>query len=429
MSRYPVMRYFEDHSPGEGVRPARAFLRSDAPSLSLNGDWAFRCSERADLPADFVDRDFDDTEWARLPVPSHWQLHGYGAPAYTNVRYPFPVEPPFVPDENPTGDYRRPFEAPGSFSGPAVLRFEGVDSCARVWLNGSYLGTTRGSRLPAEFEVGGVLRPGGVNVLAVRVHQWSSGSYLEDQDMWWLSGIFRDVRLLARPASAAIDDVFVHADYDHVSGRGQLRVDVPGVEARVTVPELGVAALGGETVAVERVEAWSAEIPRLYECVVASATERVTLRIGFRRVVIEDGLLQVNGHRVQLHGVNRHEFDPAAGRTVGEELMRRDLELMKAHNVNAVRTSHYPPHPRFLELCDEYGLYVIDECDLETHGFEPLGWRANPADDPAWRNALVDRMQRMVERDKNHPSVILWSLGNESGAGSGLAAMADWTRA
>ncbi|WP_028063541.1 glycoside hydrolase family 2 TIM barrel-domain containing protein [Solirubrobacter soli] len=422
------MRYFEERSPGEGVRPARAFLRSDAPSLSLNGEWAFRYSERADVPADFVDRDYDESGWARLPVPSHWQLHGYGAPAYTNVRYPFPVDPPFVPDENPTGDYRRWFDVPEGFDGPAVLRFEGVDSCARVWLNGDYLGTTRGSRLPAEFDVGGVLRVGEANVLAVRVHQWSSGSYLEDQDMWWLSGIFRDVTLLSRPASGAIEDVFVHADYDHVSGSGSLRVDVPGVSARVTVPELGIAALGGETVTVERVEAWSAEVPRLYDCVVASATERVTLRIGFRRVVIEDGLLQVNGHRVQFHGVNRHEFDPLRGRVVSESLMRQDIELMKTHNVNAVRTSHYPPHPRFLELCDELGLYVIDECDLETHGFWPLDWRGNPSDDVEWEHALVDRMRRMVERDKNHPSIVLWSLGNESGSGRNLSAMAAWAR-
>jgi beta-galactosidase len=422
------MRYFEERTPGEGVRPARAFLRSDAPALSLNGEWAFRYAERADGPADFVDRDYDDGGWDRLPVPSHWQLHGYGAPAYTNVRYPFPVEPPFVPDENPTGDYRRWFEVPADFGASAVLRFEGVDSCARVWLNGDYLGTTRGSRLPAEFDVGASLRPGERNVLAVRVVQWSSGSYLEDQDMWWLSGIFRDVTLLARPAAGAIDDVFVHADFDHVSGRGSLRVDVPGVDARVTVPELGIAAQGGETVNVDRVEAWSAELPRLYDCVVASASERVTLRIGFRRVVIEDGLLQVNGHRVQLHGVNRHEFSPSAGRVVSEELMVRDIELMKAHNVNAVRTSHYPPHPRFLELCDEYGLYVIDECDLETHGFWPLGWRGNPSDDPEWEHALVDRMRRTVERDKNHPSIVLWSLGNESGSGRNLAAMAAWAR-
>jgi beta-galactosidase len=426
--RLSGVRYFEARSPGEGVLEARAWLRSDAPRLPLNGDWAFRLSPRADGPADFVERNYDDAGWDRLPVPSHWQLHGYGAPAYTNVRYPFPVDPPFVPDENPTGDYRCRFAVPLDWAhGAAVLRFEGVDSCARVWLNGDYVGTTRGSRLPAEFDVGSLLRPGTENVLAVRVHQWSSGSYLEDQDMWWLSGIFRDVTLLQRPA-AGIDDLFVHADYDHVTGSGSLRVDASGADVRVTVPELGIDVAGGESVLVERVDAWSAEVPRLYEAVVASAGERVLLQVGFRRVAISDGLLLVNGHRVQLHGVNRHEFDPDAGRAVSEALMRRDVELMKAHNVNAVRTSHYPPHPRFLDLCDELGLYVIDECDLETHGFWPLEWRRNPSDDPLWEDALVDRMRRMVERDKNHPSVVLWSLGNESGSGCNLSAMASWTR-
>ena len=420
------MRYFEDRAPGEGVRAPRAFLRSDAPRLSLDCEWAFRWSARADLPADFVDCGFDSSGWDRLPVPSHWQLHGYGAPAYTNVRFPFPVEPPFVPDENPTGDYRLRFDVPADFPEAALLRFEGVDSCARVWLNGDHVGTWRGSRLPAELSVGELLRRGEENVLAVRVHQWSSGSYLEDQDMWWLSGIFRGVSLIGRP-SAAIDDVFVHADFDHVTGAGLLRVDVAG-DARVLVPELGIDIAAGETVAVERAEPWSAELPRLYEASVVSAGERVALRIGFRRVVIEDGLLQVNGHRVQFHGVNRHEFDPLLGRAVPEEVMRRDIELMKAHNINAVRTSHYPPHPRFLELCDELGLYVVDECDLETHGFMALDWRGNPSDDPLWEDALVDRMRRMVERDKNHACVVLWSLGNESGMGRGLGAMASWAR-
>jgi beta-galactosidase len=420
------VRYYEDPGPGEGLRPARAWLPSDAPRLSLNGAWAFRLSPRAGAPLDFAERDFDDAGWARLPVPSHWQLHGYGAPVYTNVRYPFPVDPPFVPDENPTGDYRCRFVVPASWS-EAVLRFEGVDSCARVWMNGSYLGTFRGSRLPAEFDAGWLLRPGQENVLAVRVHQWSSGSYLEDQAMWWLSGIFRDVSLIARPPGA-IDDVFVRADYDHVTGGGALRVDA-GSDVHVVVPELGIDAEAGETVVVPRIEPWSAERPRLYDAVMASAGERAVLRIGFRRVTITDGLLLVNGHRVLLRGVNRHEFDPDTGRAVSEPSMRRDIELMKAHNVNAVRTSHYPPHPRFLDLCDDLGLYVIDECDVETHGFQEVGWRRNPADEPVWEEALVDRMRRMVERDKNHASVIMWSLGNESGSGRGLAAMADWARA
>jgi beta-galactosidase len=377
---------------------------------------------------DFAEPGFDDAGWDRLPVPSHWQLHGYGAPAYTNVRYPFPVEPPNVPDENPTGDYRRTFTVPREWDGAdAVLRFEGVDSCLQAWLNGAELGTAAGSRLPAEFEAGEHLRPGEDNVLAVRVSQWSEGSYLEDQDMWWLSGIFRTVTLITRPVGA-IDDVFVHAEYDPPSGAGALRVEAD-VPARVIVPELGIDAATGEMIRVPSVEPWSAEVPRLYDARVESAGERVFLRIGFRTVVVEDGLLKVNNQPVQFRGVNRHEFDPDHGRAVSEDVMRRDIHLMKAHNVNAVRTAHYPPHPRFLELCDELGLYVIDECDLETHGFWPLGWRGNPSDDPAWEGAMVDRMRRTVERDKNHPSVVVWSLGNESGAGRNLARMADWTRA
>ena len=242
----------------------------------------------------------------------------------------------------------------------------------------------------------------------MRVHQWSEGSYLEDQDMWWMSGIFRSVTLLARPADA-LDDVFVHAGYDHTTGTGTLRVDTD-VPARVTVPELGIDVASGESVEVP-VEPWSAEVPRLYDAEVASAGERVRLRIGFRTVVVEDGLLKVNGRRILFRGVNRHEFDPDHGRAVSEEVMRRDVLLMKEHNINAVRTAHYPPHPRFLELCDELGLYVIDECDLETHGFFVLGWRGNPSDDPRWEDAMVDRMRRTVERDKNHPSIVMWSLG------------------
>src|SRR4051794_9828150 len=259
----------------------RAWLRSDAPRLSLDGAWAFRLLDRADGPLDFVAPAFDDSGWDRLPVPSHWQLHGYGAPAYTNVRYPFPVDPPYVPDENPTGDYRVAFDVPASWAGArVVLRFEGVDSSFTAWVNGVEVGSARGSRLPSEFAVDVV--PGASNVLCVRVHQWSSGSYLEDQDMWWLSGIFRPVSLLARPAEGAVDDVFVHADFDHVTGAGRLRVDTPG-EVSVSVPELGVSVRGGETVDIERVEPWSAEVPRLYDCVIAGAAERVMVPIGFRR--------------------------------------------------------------------------------------------------------------------------------------------------
>jgi beta-galactosidase len=426
-------RWFEDRFPVRGARPARAWLRSSAPSVDLSGRWRFRYATRADLSEDFAAPAHDDATWDTIPVPAHWQLHGYGAPAYTNVRYPFPVEPPFVPDENPTGDYRRTFTVPEGFltgSSRAVLRFEGVDSALKVWINGTEVGTSVGSRLPVEFDVTELLRDQQENVLAVRVHQWSSASYLEDQDMWWLSGIFREVLLLARPA-AGLEDVFVHADFDAGSGAGILRVDTP-VGARVLVPELAVDAPTGTRIEIPAVQPWSAEVPRLYAAEVVAAgeagEERVALRIGFRSVAIVDGVFLVNGRPVKLRGVNRHEFSPDRGRAVTSAEMLADVLLMKRHNINAVRTSHYPPHPEFLDLCDEYGLWVVDECDLETHGFLFVDWRGNPSDDPRWRDAMVDRMRRTVERDKNHPSIIMWSLGNESGRGQNLAAMAAWVR-
>jgi beta-galactosidase len=425
--------YWEQFHPWAGAEPPRAWFRSSAPGLDLSGDWKFRWSPRADGPADFAQPSAADGDWATLPVPSHWQLHGHGAPAYTNVRYPFPVDPPRVPTDNPTGDYRVTFSVPPGWpAGRVILRFDGVDSCARVWLNGTELGVISGSRLPAEFDVTSVVRPAGEeNLLAVRVHQWSSGSYLEDQDMWWLSGIFRRVMLLARP-EGGVRDYFVHADYDHRTGRGTLRVDVDAnVAARIIVPELGIDAAAGETVTGPEVDPWSAESPRRYDGALVTAAETVPLRLGFRTAAIRDGILTVNGRRVLFRGVNRHEFDPDRGRAITETTMRQDVLLMKQHNINSVRTSHYPPDPRFLDLCDEYGLYVIDECDLETHGFlgrSPDPVPDNPAGQPDWRQALVSRMQRMVERDKNHPSIVLWSLGNESGSGQNLTAMAGWAR-
>ncbi|CAN3985354.1 glycoside hydrolase family 2 TIM barrel-domain containing protein [Kitasatospora purpeofusca] len=430
-SRIPGPAYLEDRSPGTGALPPRAWYpESDATRLGLGGRWRFRLSPTADAHDEAFARPGHDTsDWAELTVPGHWVLQGdgaFGAPAYTNVAYPFPVDPPRVPDENPTGDHVRTFDLPPDWpdDGSVVLRFEGVESCARVWLNGHELGTFKGSRLPHEFPVGALLRPTG-NTLAVRVHQWSSGSYLEDQDQWWLPGIFREVTLLHRPEGAA-GDFSVHASYDHRSGLGTLRVDseVPG---RVAVPELGLDLATGES-AVALVEAWNAELPRLYAAELTTAGERVPLRIGFRTVAVEDGLLKVNGRRILFRGVNRHEFHPATGRTLDLATMREDVLLMKRHNINAVRTSHYPPHPAFLDLCDELGLWVIDECDLETHGFHLTDWRGNPADDDRWTPALLDRAARTVERDKNHPSVVLWSLGNESGTGRGLTAMASWIR-
>jgi beta-galactosidase len=420
-------RYYEDPSPRDGALPARAwYAASDAARLSLNGTWDFRLSPTAE-PADTGFVHDAPVGWDQLTVPGHWVLQGHGAPAYTNVNYPFPVDPPRVPTENPTGDHRRVFDLPGDWpqGGESVLRFDGVESCARVWLNGQELGTFQGSRLPHEFAVGGLLRERD-NVLAVRVHQWSAGTYLEDQDMWWLPGIFRDVTLLHRPDQAPAD-FFVHSGYDHTTGHGTLRVECEPA-GRITVPELGIDLATGEEASVP-VEAWTAETPRLYDGELTTAGERIPLRIGFRTVGLQDGVFKANGRRILFRGVNRHEFHPETGRALDADTMRRDILLMKQHNINAVRTSHYPPHPAFLDLCDELGLWVIDECDLETHGFCHFPkWRGNPVADDRFTPALLDRAERMVERDKNHPSVVIWSLGNECSGGAGLSAMATWIR-
>ena len=439
-------------APGSGRRtPPRAHLESDAPRLSLGGSWRFRLLAGAPgTPGgigalsegegvdDVARPEFDDAGWDDIPVPSHWVLQGdgrYGSPIYTNVQYPFPVDPPHVPDENPTGDHRRRFELPGEFDGAerVLLRFDGVESAYRVWLNGQDVGTGTGSRLVQEFDVTDALRPG-ENVLAVRVHQWSAASYLEDQDQWWLPGIFRDVTLIARPVGA-IDDVEVRADFDERTGTGTLAIDVDAAAAAfpvtVRVPELGLIEIWGSAaevtpIDVPGVQPWSPDVPMLYDVHVESTGEHVSLRTGFRTVRIVGDRLLVNGRQVRFSGVNRHETHPDRGRVFDEEHARADMALMKRHNVNAIRTSHYPPHPRVLDLADELGFWVIDECDLETHGFEFHGWAQNPSDDPRWRDAYLDRIRRTVERDKNHPSIILWSLGNESGTGANLAAMADW---
>lgn len=425
------MRYLETISTGYGALPPRAYPATDATRLSLNGTWRFRLTPTADTPADFADPAFTDSGWDEIAVPSHWPLQrrdgSWGHPIYTNVRYPIPVDPPHVPTDNPTGDHRLTFDLPEGWpGGDAVLRFDGIDSCGRIWFNGTELGVTFGSRLPTEYAVGHLLRPTG-NTLAVRVHQWSAGTYVEDQDMWWLPGIFRDVTLLARPAGG-LTDVRVHAGYDHRTGLGTLRVDTTA-GAVLTCPELGLSAAPAGFAVELPVIPWTAETPHLYRVEVATATERAVLAVGFRTVAIEDGRFTVNGRPILFRGVNRHEFDPDHGRVVTEELMRTDLLLMKQHNINAVRTSHYPPHPRFLDLCDELGMWVIDECDLETHGFGENDWRANPTADPAWRDALVDRAQRMVARDRNHPSIVMWSLGNEAGVGDNLGHMAAAIRA
>ncbi len=433
-----VSSYLDDFTPGSGRRcAARAWVDTDAPELSLNGRWRFRLHPRAVVGTEAAAVDFDDQDWDEIPVPSHWVLEGagrFGAPIYTNVQYPFPIDPPYVPDENPTGDHRRRFTAPDWAAGTCLLRFDGVESVYRVWLNGHEVGVGKGSRLVQEFDVTGLVHPG-ENVIMVRVHQWSSMSYLEDQDQWWLPGIFRDITLLSRPVGA-LDDVWLRTAYA-ADGSGSVTPAIAGADdafpVTVDIPELGVS----ETLTsrhdqpawtINRVEPWSAESPRLYDATVSSRGETVSLRAGFRTVAIDGDMLLVNQRQLIFRGMNRHETHPVRGRMFDADHARADLVMMKQHGVNAIRTSHYPPHPGVLDLADELGLWVVDECDLETHGFWFLDWQGNPSDDPRWADVYLDRIERTVERDKNHPSVIIWSLGNESGTGRNLAEMASWVR-
>ncbi|MGN8247212.1 glycoside hydrolase family 2 TIM barrel-domain containing protein [Cellulomonas soli] len=424
--------------PGHGSVPPRAHLRTDAPVQLLDGTWQVRVWPSVrHVPEDeswLTDSPVDGgVAWSPIPVPSHWVLEGHGTPAYSNLQYPFPIDPPFPPDENPVADHRLVLTAdPALLDHPTVLRFEGVDNAATVWLNGVELGTTRGSRLTHEFATTGVLRAG-ENVLAVRVAQWSAASYLEDQDMWWLPGVFRSVTLLARPAGG-VRDVFVHASYDHHDGSGTLQVDVEREDgadgpALLSVPALGLVDVAVDTAhRVASVQPWSAETPVLHDATLTADGETVHLRIGFRTVHVEDATLMLNGRPLLLRGVNRHEHHPVHGRVLPPQTVRAELELMKQHHVNAIRTSHYPPRADLLELADELGFYVILENDLETHGFALVDWRGNPSDDPRWFPAYADRMRRTLERDKNHCAVLMWSLGNESGTGSNLEAIARWTK-
>lgn len=430
--------------------------------LLLNGAWRFHYAPTPlEAPADFAAEEFDDSAWDKLAVPSCWQMHGYGHPHYTNVAYPFPVDPPFTPTENPTGSYRRDFflHEEFVFNRQVTLRFEGVESAFWVYVNGREVGFSKGSRLPAEFDVTAYARPGR-NLVAVRVLQWSDASYMEDQDMWWLNGIFRDVYLLSRPKTQ-LADLHVNTAFDPAARKGEVKLNAlvrheklgaPGaivavdlldpsgrrvgerIEIKTAASEnAGVTA--GATIAVAGATPWTAETPNLYTLLVSlkdaagAAFEVVALRIGLRTVEIKGGQALVNGKAVMFKGVNRHEFHPDRGRAVDYETMVKDALLMKRHNINAVRTSHYPSDPRWYDLCDQYGIYLIDECDLETHGFFSQKSSLNPVIDPLWKVACVDRMVRMTHRDKNRPSVIFWSLGNECGMGPNIHAMAAAARA
>ena len=422
----------DDPGPGLGGLPPTATLRTDARVIDLSGQWRFRWSPRpTDAPAGVEHPEFNDSAWGTIAVPSSFvmPIHDatvdgpHGAPAYTNVKYPFPIDPPFPPDDNPLGDHRLRFHTDNP-PAQAHLRFEGVEGAADVWLNGQLLGSTRGSRLPTVFDVSGLVT--GDDVLVVRVHTFSAASYLEDQDAWWVPGIIRAVTLRERP-NDAIDDVHAVAAWG-ADGATLLVKVASAAPATIELVELGLAVTPGVELAVPRARSWTAETPQLYTLRVSTVGETVELKIGFRTVAIVDGVFQVNGSPVNMRGVNRHEHHPDFGRAVPRETRQLDLLLMKRHNINAIRTSHYPPHPDMLDLADELGFWVIDECDFETHGFGDVAWRDNPTDSPEWEASLRDRAARMVERDKNHPSIIMWSLGNEAGVGRNLAKMAEEIR-
>ena len=439
---------------------AEASMDASSLSQSLNGQWKFRYSARvSERPVGFEAPEERCAAWDEIHVPGHIQLQGHGRPQYVNTQYPWDghefLRPPQIPaEENPVGSYVRFFEVPGAWKGHRVtLAFHGVETAFFCWVNGELIGYAEDSFTPSRFDITHALRDG-ENKLAVEVFRYSSASWLEDQDFWRFSGIFRDVTLSAQPA-AHVRDIFVHPELDDSFTRGTLRaeivLDLPGEPVTLKSELLdssGAAIDALETVAmpetalcrhVERPLLWSAEKPHLYTLrLTLSGTggtvyEVAQTRIGFRRFELKDGLMLLNGKRILLRGVNRHEFCMEAGRAVTSRHMLSDIHTLKRNNLNAVRTSHYPNNSLWYKLCDEYGVYLIDEANLETHGsWQKLGkidpdW-AVPNDDPAWLPALIDRAASMQERDKNHPSVLIWSCGNESYGGKDIFEMSEYFR-
>lgn len=450
---------------------------------SLNGKWKFHWSpDPASRPADFYKDAFDVSGWDTIAVPSNWQIQGYGTPLYSNMVYPFAKDPPMVMDtpplnftnytaRNPVGSYRRTFTIPGKWDGREIfIVFDGVDSAFYLWVNGQKVGYSQDSRTPAEFNITQYLKDG-KNTIAAEVYRYCDGSYLEDQDFWRLSGVYRNVYLYATPA-LHIQDFFVHTDLDDKYKNATLRVDArvincgsdkaaaPTLEATLidrqqkkdwfsflTGPKkrfIGNAEANADTVAADGTldysfskqltnpKKWSAEAPNLYTLVLSlkdaggKTIETVSANIGFRKSEIKDGQLLVNGQPIYIKGVNRHEHDPDTGHTISRESMIRDIKMMKQNNINTVRTCHYPDVPEWYELCDEYGLYIIDEANIESHG---MGYGDESlAKQPEWKGAHMARTKAMVERDKNHPCVIIWSLGNEAGFGENFEATSAWIK-
>ncbi|MBD3256156.1 MAG: DUF4981 domain-containing protein [Candidatus Lokiarchaeota archaeon] len=430
---------------------------------SLNGNWKFNWVKKPeDRPKDFYKLNFNVSDWNEIDVPSNWQLRGYGIPIYTNIRYPYSIKLENIPsidhDYNPVGSYRRKFDIPKEWQDREIfIHFGGVKSAFYLWINGKKVGYSQGSMEPAEFNITEFLREKD-NIIAAEVYRWSDGSYLEDQDMWRFSGIYREVFLFATP-KIHIRDFFVKSKLDKDYSNAVLKLKIKifnfqessqsdyKLEVLLLAPERTgdngikltqrdiILSPKSETVInlqenIKNPKKWSAEVPNLYDLLLIlknpenEIIEVEFCKFGFRSVEIDSrGRFLINGKSIILKGVNRHEHDPDNGRAISYKRMVEDIKIMKRNNINAVRTSHYPNQPKFYELCDQFGLYVLNECNLESHGLREI----LPSSDPMWKNACIDRMVRMVERDKNHPCVIIWSLGNEAGFGDNFKYMKEST--
>lgn len=451
MRRRECKRWENHQISGINRREARAFFYKDsAESVSLNGEWKFRYFEAPELSGeDFMLPEAGDG-WDTIDVPSVWQLRGYDAMHYTDVLYPFPLNPPFVPTENPTGVYKRTFVLTEEWlDNDTILRFHGVDSAFDVWVNGEHAGYSKVSRLPSEFDITHLVKAG-ENDITVRVYKWSDGSYLEDQDMWWLSGIFRDVELINEPKNAIVE-CCVLGDLDETYVNGIFSADIRLKQENADIswqllysgnaaackPAAEVVAEGRAAAQKGRVSlqqkiagvhTWTAETPELYTFRICTENHEAEVRLGFRKIEIKNDNITINNQVILFNGVNHHDYHPKEGRCVTYGQMEEDIRMMKQYNINAVRCSHYPANPYFYDLCDAYGLYVIDEADLECHGFEWVENYTWITDDPEWESAYVDRSVRMVRRDRNHPSIILWSMGNESTFGCNFRSAAKAIR-
>ena len=459
-----VPRYYEDLSVlHENTMPARAYYipaskrmdnlvehrdESDRMQL-LNGNWKFQYFNSIyDVQESFFEKNYDTEEFDEIQVPSVWQMAGYDMHQYTNIRYPFPFDPPYVPQDIPCGAYAHTFVYHKDENAPkAFLNFEGVDSCFYVWINGSYVGYSQVSHMTSEFDITDLLQDG-ENSIAVLVMKWCDGSYLEDQDKFRMSGIFRDVYILKRPEQA-ISDYHVKTKIEDMLAKVELDMKFYSpAEVKISIEDkngavVAVGSIAEEGTAVLEIanpELWNTENPYLYKLILETEKEVIVDHIALRKIEIKDQVIYLNGQKIKFRGVNRHDSDPVTGFTISVEQITTDLTLMKQHNFNAIRSSHYPNAPFFYEMCDKYGFMVIDEADIEAHGPFMLyreedtdynrfkRWNEKIADDPAWEAAIVDRVKLMVERDKNRFCIVMWSMGNESAYGCNFEKALAWTK-